>query len=82
MKTNPLMSLSGWEAFTHGVFAIAVTRLVLDIRVPDSATIDNGSALISASARSCRATSPTSSASSLWARIGSRRTGSWAGCVG
>jgi uncharacterized membrane protein len=48
MKANPLMALSGWEAFTHGVFAIAVTLLVLDIRVPDSATIGSGSALLSA----------------------------------
>ena len=32
----------------HGVFAIAVTLLVLDIRVPDAETIHTGSALISA----------------------------------
>ena len=42
------MGLSGWEAFTHGVFAIAETLLVLDIRVPDAATIDSGAALVSA----------------------------------
>lgn len=48
MKANPLMPGSGWEAFMHGVFAIAVTLLVLDIRVPDPAEIDNGAALIDA----------------------------------
>ncbi len=48
MKSNPLMAVSGWEAFMHGVFAIAVTLLVLDIRVPDAAEIDSGAALIDA----------------------------------
>lgn len=48
MKANPLMSVSGWEAFMHGVFAIAVTLLVLDIRVPDAAEIHSGSELIDA----------------------------------
>jgi uncharacterized membrane protein len=28
------MEVAGWEAFLHGVFAIAITLLVLDIRVP------------------------------------------------
>jgi uncharacterized membrane protein len=42
------MDVAGWEAFVHGVFAIAVTLLVLDIRVPDAASIDSGSALASA----------------------------------
>jgi uncharacterized membrane protein len=48
MKANPLMGMSGWEAFMHGVFAIAVTLLVLDIRVPASAVIDSGQALVDA----------------------------------
>lgn len=48
MKANPLFAVSGWEALMHGVFAIAVTLLVLDIRVPDSASVDSASALIGA----------------------------------
>jgi uncharacterized membrane protein len=34
MAKRPLMEVGGWEAFVHGVFAIAITLLVLDIRVP------------------------------------------------
>jgi uncharacterized membrane protein len=48
MDAKRIMDGSGWEAFVHGVFAVAVTLLVLDIRVPDSASIDSGSALITA----------------------------------
>lgn len=51
MKANPLFAVSGWEALMHGVFAIAVTLLVLDIRVPDSASIDSASALVGALVR-------------------------------
>ena len=40
MNQKPVMDISGWEAFVHGVFAIAATLLVLDIRVPDAAEID------------------------------------------
>jgi uncharacterized membrane protein len=45
---RPLLDVRGWEAFMHGVFAIAVTLLILDIRVPDVATIDSGAALVEA----------------------------------
>jgi len=48
MDSKPVMDVAGWEAFMHGVFAIAVTLLVLDIRVPDVASIASGSALTSA----------------------------------
>jgi uncharacterized membrane protein len=45
---KPLMDVAGWEAFVHGVFAIAVTLLVLDIKVPDVASVSSGRALVNA----------------------------------
>jgi uncharacterized membrane protein len=42
------MDVAGWEAFLHGVFAIAITLLVLDIRVPPVESTPNGEALIKA----------------------------------
>jgi len=48
MDSKRVMDVAGWEAFVHGVFAIAVTLLVLDIHVPDAESIDSGSALLSA----------------------------------
>jgi uncharacterized membrane protein len=42
------MDVAGWEAFLHGVFAIAITLLVLDIRVPPVESTPNGEALIHA----------------------------------
>jgi len=45
---RPLMETRDWEALGHGVFAIVVTLLVLDIRVPDASTIDSGAALVNA----------------------------------
>jgi uncharacterized membrane protein len=47
-STRPIADLRGWEALAHGVFAIALTLLVLDIRVPDSTTIHSGAALVDA----------------------------------
>ena len=51
MTTKRLMDVPGWEAFVHGVFAIAVTLLVLDIKVPDAATVGSGDALLDALVR-------------------------------
>jgi uncharacterized membrane protein len=48
MDQRPLTDVRGWEALVHGVFAIALTLLVLDIRVPDAGSIDSGSALVDA----------------------------------
>lgn len=48
MESRRVMELTGWEAFGHGVFAIAVTLLVLDIKVPALDSIDSGAALAEA----------------------------------
>jgi len=48
MSSKSLTDLIGWEAFLHGVFAIAVTLLVLDIRVPAAESTPNATALIKA----------------------------------
>jgi uncharacterized membrane protein len=42
------MGLAGWEAFAHGVFAITITLLVLNIRVPSIDATPDASALVSA----------------------------------
>jgi uncharacterized membrane protein len=41
-----LSDLAGWEAFLHAVFAIAITLLVLDIRVPAVEANPNADALL------------------------------------
>jgi uncharacterized membrane protein len=48
MRQGSLMDVSGWEAFLHGVFAIAITLLVLDIRVPPVDATPDARALIDA----------------------------------
>ena len=42
------MDVMGWETFMHGVFAIAITLLVLDIRVPSAESAETGEALVNA----------------------------------
>lgn len=48
MNGGRLMDLSGWEALVHGVFAITITLLVLDIRVPPIDSTPTGAALVEA----------------------------------
>jgi uncharacterized membrane protein len=48
MREGSLMDVGGWEAFLHGVFAIAITLLVLDIHVPPVASTPDAKALIDA----------------------------------
>jgi uncharacterized membrane protein len=48
MKKRPLMEVGGWEAFVHGVFAIAITLLVLDIRIPPLEHTPDAEALVHA----------------------------------
>jgi uncharacterized membrane protein len=48
MRQDSLMDVAGWETFLHGVFAIAITLLVLDIRVPPVETTPDAGALIKA----------------------------------
>lgn len=51
MERRALMDVAGWEAFLHGVFAIAITLLVLDIRVPPATDGQTGQDLIDALAK-------------------------------
>ena len=48
MRDGSLMDVAGWEAFLHGVFAIAITLLVLDIHVPPVSDTPDAKALIQA----------------------------------
>jgi TMEM175 potassium channel family protein len=48
VSSRSLSDVGGWEAFLHGVFAIAITLLVLDIRVPTVDEMASGDDLITA----------------------------------
>lgn len=48
MNGSRLMDVAGWEAFVHGVFAITITLLVLDIRVPPVDATPTAAALVDA----------------------------------
>ena len=48
MNGGRQLELAGWEAFVHGVFAITITLLVLDIRVPPIETTPTASSLVNA----------------------------------
>ena len=48
MNGSRLMDLAGWEAFVHGVFAITITLLVLNIDVPQVGDTPSSAALVDA----------------------------------
>ena len=48
MESRSLADLRSYEALSHGVFAIAITLLVLDIHVPPVDTATDGPALLGA----------------------------------
>ena len=48
MESRSLADLRSYEALSHGVFAIAITLLVLDIHVPAHDTAPDGRALVQA----------------------------------
>jgi uncharacterized membrane protein len=48
VSSRSLSDVGGWEAFLHGVFSIAITLLVLDIRVPGVEAMGTGEDLLNA----------------------------------
>ena len=48
MESRALTDLRSYEVLSHGVFAIAITLLVLDIHVPPHESIEDGQALVQA----------------------------------